>query len=84
MEQLSHVATAMRNGLEHDGRRLSPRECKVLRMIADGQRSRSIGEQLNIAVGTVEVHRRNIMRKIGGRTVAELTRYALREGLVAP
>jgi two-component system NarL family response regulator len=38
---------------------------------------------LHISVGTVEVHRRNIMRKLDLRTVAELTRYAVREGLVS-
>jgi two-component system NarL family response regulator len=61
--------------------RLSRREREVVRLIAEGSRSPVIAEQLNIALGTVEVHRRNIMRKTGVRTVAELTRYAIREGL---
>ena len=62
--------------------RLSPREREVLRLIADGARSPAIAERLRISLGTVEVHRRNIMRKLSLRTVAELTRYAVREGLV--
>jgi two-component system NarL family response regulator len=46
--------------------------------------SPAIAKELGISVGTVEVHRRSIMRKLGLHTVAELTRYAIREGLIAP
>ncbi len=63
--------------------RLARREREVLRMIAQGMRSQAIGEQLHISVGTVEVHRRNIMRKLGLHTVAELTKYAIREGITS-
>jgi DNA-binding NarL/FixJ family response regulator len=63
---------------------LARREREVLRMIAQGMRSQAIGEELHISVSTVEVHRRNIMRKLGLHTIAELTRYAIREGNVAP
>jgi two-component system NarL family response regulator len=51
-------------------------------LIAEGIRSQPIADRLHISVGTVEVHRRNIMRKLGVRTVADLTRYAIREGLI--
>jgi two-component system NarL family response regulator len=64
--------------------RLSSREREVLRLIAEGERSPAIAERLKITVGTVEVHRRNIMGKVGLRTIAELTRYAVREGLILP
>lgn len=60
---------------------LSKRELDVLRLLASGLRSAEIAAQLGIAVTTVEVHRRNIKQKLGLRTVAELTRYAIREGL---
>ncbi len=63
--------------------RLARREREVLRMIAQGMRSQAIGEQLHISVGTVEVHRRNIMRKLGLHTIAELTKYAIREGIAS-
>ncbi len=63
--------------------RLARREREVLRMIAQGKRSQAIGEQLHISVGTVEVHRRNIMRKLGLHTIAELTKYAIREGITS-
>ena len=75
------LVASVRNGSEP---RLSRREREVLRLIAEGERSPAIAERLKITVGTVEVHRRNIMGKVGFRTIAELTRYAVREGLIAP
>ena len=62
---------------------LGPREREVLALVAQGARSAQIAEELGIAVATVEVHRRNIARKLGLHSVAELTRYALREGLIS-
>ena len=62
---------------------LGRREREVLRLIAEGVRSPAIAEHLHVSVGTVEVHRRNIMRKLGLRTVAELTKHAIREGIVS-
>jgi two-component system NarL family response regulator len=62
---------------------LARREREVLRLIAEGMRSPAIAEQLHVSVGTIEVHRRNIMRKLGLRTVAELTKHAIREGIVS-
>lgn len=64
--------------------RLGRREREVLRLVAEGARSQDIAAQLHIAVATVEVHRRNIMRKLDLHSVAELTRYAIREGIVGP
>jgi DNA-binding NarL/FixJ family response regulator len=62
---------------------LARREREVLRLIAEGVRSPAIAEQMHVSVATVEVHRRNIMRKLGLRTVAELTKHAIREGIVS-
>jgi two-component system NarL family response regulator len=62
---------------------LGRREREVLRLIADGLRSSAIAEQLHVSVATIEVHRRNIMRKLGLRTVAELTKHAIREGIIS-
>ncbi len=67
-----------------DAPRLGRREHEVLRLIAGGARSAEIAEKLNISPATVDVHRRNIMRKLDLHSVAELTRYAVREGIVAP
>lgn len=61
--------------------RLGKRERSVLQLLAEGRRSADIAEQLHISTSTVEVHRRNIMRKLGLHTVAELTKYAIREGI---
>jgi two-component system NarL family response regulator len=62
---------------------LARREREVLRLIAEGVRSPAIAEQLHVTVGTVEVHRRNIMRKLNVDSVVGLTRYAIRHGLVS-
>ena len=76
------VAADMRNqSAANESACLTRRECEVLRLIAEGRRSASIADQLHVSVATIEVHRRNIMRKLGLRTVAELTKYAIREGL---
>jgi two-component system NarL family response regulator len=64
--------------------RLGRREREVLRLIAEGLRSIEIADQLHIALATVEVHRRNITRKLQLHGVAELTKYAIREGIVNP
>jgi len=62
---------------------LGPRERQVLALVAAGFTSAQIAEQLHIAASTIEVHRRNIMRKLDVHSVAGLTRYAIRNGLVS-
>jgi DNA-binding NarL/FixJ family response regulator len=64
-------------------RPLSVREREVLQLVAEGKSSKEIGAILQIAVPTVETHRRQIMEKLSLRTVAELTKYAIREGLTS-
>jgi len=61
---------------------LTPREREVLCLLAQGKRSSEIAWELFIAVSTVDVHRRNIMNKLDLHNVAELTQYAIREGLI--
>ena len=61
---------------------LTPRELEILRQIAEGKRAADIAANLGIAATTVEVHKRNIKEKLQLRTTVELTRYAIREGLV--
>lgn len=60
---------------------LSAREREVLRLVSEGARTAAIARRLGITEGTVEAHRRNVMRKLDLRTVAELTKYAVREGI---
>jgi len=68
---------------EFNGERLGRREREVLALIAEGKTSLEIAAQLHIAAGTVIAHRRNISRKLGLHSVAELTKYAIREGLTS-
>ena len=63
---------------------LTPRELEVVKLIAEGYTSRAIGEELVISEKTVERHRSNILEKLGMRDRVELTRYAIRRGLVEP
>ena len=60
---------------------LSTREREVLQLLAEGQTSKQIASELHLAVRTVETHRRGIMHKLDLHSVAELTKYAVREGL---
>lgn len=60
--------------------RLGAREKQVLQLVADGYTSSEIASRLNVATSTVEVHRRNIMRKLDVHTIAGLTKYAIRTG----
>ena len=64
-------------------RPLSAREREVLQLVAEGKSSKEIAAALQIAVPTVETHRRQIMAKLNLRTIAELTKYAIREGLTS-
>lgn len=63
------------------GQILSPRERETLQLLAEGKTSKEIAAQLFISVKTVDMHRQNLMNKLGLRSVAELTKYAIREGL---
>jgi DNA-binding NarL/FixJ family response regulator len=63
---------------------LSPRELEVLKLIAEGFTSEEISEQLYISKKTVDRHRANTLEKLGMRNRVELTRYAIRRGLVEP
>lgn len=62
---------------------LSAREREVLQLLAEGSSSKEIAARLHVAVPTIESHRRQIMDKLGLRTIAELTKYAIREGLTS-
>jgi DNA-binding NarL/FixJ family response regulator len=63
---------------------LTPREVEIVKLIAEGHSSREIAELLVISVKTVDRHRANLLEKLGMRDRVELTRYAIRRGLVEP
>lgn len=63
---------------------LSVREKQVATMLAEGESAAEIADELHIAPGTVDVHRRNLMRKLDLHNVVDLTRHAIRNGWILP
>ena len=63
---------------------LTPREEEIVKLVAEAHTNEEIGEMLFISKKTVERHRANILEKLGMRDRVELTRYAIRRGLVQP
>ncbi len=83
---LAQVRGAVFNRGAHDGREtnsLSPREQEVLVAIAEGLTNKEIAVRLAVGVRTVETYREGVMRKLGVRGAAALTKYAVAKGLVA-
>ena len=62
---------------------LTAREREVLRLLTEGRRTSQIAQVLDISVKTVDTHRQQIIHKLGIRSLAELTKYAIREGLTS-
>lgn len=62
---------------------LGAREREVLQLVAEGKTSGETARQMHISIKTVETHRRNIVQKLGLHGTAELTKYAIREGLTS-
>ena len=65
------------------GSQLSIREKEVLRGIAEGQSTKELGGNLHVSTKTIETHRQNVMEKLNLHSVAELTKYAIRQGLTS-
>jgi DNA-binding NarL/FixJ family response regulator len=86
----SAVTKLVRDYVERGGRGeeqfdvLTPRELEVLKLIAEAHTSKEIAKLLFISIKTVERHRQNILDKLGMRDRVELTRYAIRRGLIQP
>ncbi len=62
---------------------LTPREREVLQLLAEGRSTRQIADALHVSVKTIEVHRKQMMDKLGLQSLAELVKYAIREGLTS-
>ncbi len=62
---------------------LTDREREVLQLVAEGHTTKQIADRLHVSVKTIESHRQNIMDKLEIRSIAELTKYAIREGLTS-
>ncbi len=81
----ARLAEILRAGKETEPRPLdvlTDREREVLKLVAEGLATKEIAARLDISGRTVETHRANIMRKLDLRSVARLTQFAIREGLV--
>jgi DNA-binding NarL/FixJ family response regulator len=86
----SAVDTLIRDFIERADKRgstfelLTPRELEVLKLIAEGHTSKEIAALLVISIKTVDRHRTNMLDKLGMRDRVDLTRYAIRRGLIEP
>ncbi len=85
----SAVSALVRDFLDHAGHDggydpLTPRELEVLKLIAEGKTSKQIAGLLVVSVKTVERHRADILHRLGMRDRVDLTRYAIRRGLIQP
>ena len=76
------VQNFLEQELEEGEKALSPRERQILKLIAMGKGAKEIGYDLNISNKTVEAHRMQLMRKLDIHNVAELVKYAIREGII--
>ncbi|MEU0220970.1 MULTISPECIES: response regulator [Streptomyces] len=73
-----------RHGDETPDQILTPREEEVLKLVAEGHSSKEIADLLFISIKTVQRHRANLLQKLGLRDRLDLTRYAIRAGLIEP
>jgi DNA-binding NarL/FixJ family response regulator len=81
------VAALVREHLDRDATSLdplTPRELEVVKLVAEGHTSDEIAGMLFISRKTVDRHRANILEKLGMRDRVDLTRYAIRRGLITP
>jgi len=64
--------------------RLSPREREIVQLLAEGKTTKQVAAVLGISTKTAETHRANVMRRLDFRSVVELVRYAIRNGIIEP
>jgi DNA-binding NarL/FixJ family response regulator len=79
-----YLSSALRGHADGDDELLTPRELEVVKLVAEGHTSDEIAELLVISRKTVDRHRANILEKLQMRDRVDVTRYAIRRGLVAP
>jgi len=79
MEELMHPTEEP--GM-HASKVLTPREREVLQLLAEGESAKDIAYRFSLSTKTIDSHRKNIMHKLDTHSIAELTKYAIREGLI--
>lgn len=80
-EEAAHIIESFGEPAPHA--HLTSREIQVLRLVAEGHSSKEIASLLDISPRTAETHRANVMSKLGFGSVADLVRFAIREGFVS-
>ena len=86
---IAHVV--VRNSIDHwlpgsamrSHRKISSRETEILQLVAEGRSCKEIASALYVSVKTIETHRKQIMDKLNLQSIAELTKYAIREGVTS-
>jgi DNA-binding NarL/FixJ family response regulator len=81
---IRHYLDRLKDGGNLPARTITDREEEILKLVAEGHTSKQIADMLVISVKTVERHRANLLQKLGLRDRLELTRYAIRAGLIEP
>ena len=81
---IRHYLDLVRQGKALPRKPITEREEEILKLVAEGRSSKEIAELLVISVKTVDRHRANLLQKLGMRDRVELTRYAIRTGLMEP
>jgi DNA-binding NarL/FixJ family response regulator len=83
-KNIRRLPDAIRSAIERRSplAKLTSRQIEILRLVAEGHRTREIAEQLQLSVKTVESHRGEVMKRLGMHDVVSLVRYALRVGLI--
>lgn len=78
-DYVRHIASTDSSGFSI----LTAREREVLQLLAEGRTTKETASQLNLSVKTIETHRQQIMNKLNTHTIADLIKYAIREGLTS-
>jgi DNA-binding NarL/FixJ family response regulator len=73
-----------KRAVEDPSRRMTSRERQIVQLVAEARSTKEVASHLGISVKTVEAHRTNVMRKLRLRSVSELVRYAIRNGIIQP
>jgi DNA-binding NarL/FixJ family response regulator len=80
LEGVSYVTPCL--SIQNSTLRLSARECEILQLVAQGKSEKEMAASLEISIKTVAFHKANIKQKLGMRSTAALTKYALQRGLI--
>jgi DNA-binding NarL/FixJ family response regulator len=81
-EVLEVLMQGVADSTERPAVKLTPREREVLQLVAEGKSAKEIATLLEISTRTAEFHKYNLQGKLGLKTTAELTQYAVRHGIV--